>query len=115
MKKSAQVIGVGLLLLLTVSVGCASRQTPPVSSSKNIPPAQNSTLDQYARTDTSLGAFAAKKKVESEEQAEALISGDEAKNAFGELHKKEMQEELQKIQLSIVEFDKNEEQVRQQE
>lgn len=116
MKNSFKIISFLNLILITIFLAsCASHTETKRVSGKDQPP-QTASLHSSsdARTDTSLGTIG-KGKTEAEKQAASLQEKSDADEVLLEIKEREAQEELQRIQKSIVEFDKTEEQFRLQQ
>ncbi len=105
----------GCFIFLALALtACANKRIPSGSSLQNALSAQVSALGRDAHADTSLGALSQKRGSEAIKEAEELAAQDEASDTLQELSGSDTNEELQRIQRSIVEFDKTEDQIRQQ-
>jgi len=86
----------------------ASCVTKPAS--QKISASKNSAVGSDAEADVSLGALPKKGLTEAEKEAARLLEEDAAAKELREIHKREAQEEAQRLQRSITEFDSTEKQ-----
>ena len=116
MKKSeARLILSCFLFLPAILTACTAQRMVSNAGARNAPSVENSVAGRDIHTDTSLGALPKNQKSEAGQEADELVRRDETSHALGEFRGKEIQEELQQVHRSIVDFDKTEDQVRQQQ